>query len=160
MALFLVIDFTIRFLGASFCSPIGMFATLMVSGIKPEFKPGPPKQFASAVGFLFAFLATLFYFVIDGFDDHELVGAIIMAMLAGASGLEGFANFCLGCLFYGYGIQYGIIPSSVYRIYTASREEIIKAWDYKFLDSNAPPPTPVDTDPHNPVALKYKQKCK
>jgi tellurite resistance protein TehA-like permease len=75
------------------------------------------------------------------------------------SGLEAFFDFCLGCVFYGFGIQFGLIPPDVYRIYTQTRQEIVDSWIYKFLNSNAHKPFRVDTDPNNPISLKYKNKC-
>lgn len=46
----------------------------------------------------------------------------------------------------------------MYRIYTASREETVQSWKYRFLDSNASPPVYVDTDPSSAISLKYKKK--
>mmetsp|Transcript_33861 Transcript_33861/g.70391 ORF Transcript_33861/g.70391 Transcript_33861/m.70391 type:complete len:380 (-) Transcript_33861:46-1185(-) len=134
LAVGLLVDFAIRLVAGSSLSPLGMNATFITSFFKPDFRPGPPKQFAAFCGLFFSLLGTLFYFLT--FDGHDIVGAIWMAMLAFAAGLEGFLDFCLGCLFYGFGIQFGLIPDSVYRIYTASRQEIVESWDYKFGDSN------------------------
>mmetsp|Transcript_26567 Transcript_26567/g.61032 ORF Transcript_26567/g.61032 Transcript_26567/m.61032 type:complete len:971 (+) Transcript_26567:150-3062(+) len=156
LAVGLLVDFGIRLCAGSSLSPLGMNATFIASFFKPDFRPGPPKQFAAFCGLFFSFLGTLFYFV--DFEGHDIVGAIWMGMLAFAAGLEGFLDFCLGCLFFGFGIQFGLIPDSVYRIYTASRQEIVEAWDYKFSDSNAQVPIRVDTNPESAVALKYQKK--
>ena len=72
--------------------------------------------------------------------------------------MEGFADFCLGCVFYGLGIDFGLLPKSTYRIHTATRQETVESWDYQNLDSGAPAPVRVDTDPSSPVSLKYKKK--
>jgi hypothetical protein len=101
-------------------------------------------------------MGTIFYFL--DFKGHEIVGAIFMGMLCGAAGLEALMDFCLGCLFFGYGIQYGIIPEQVYRIYTATRQETVDSWNFRFGESNAPEPNKVDTDAHSPISLKYKKK--
>ena len=63
-----------------------------------------------------------------------------------------------GCLFYGFGIQFGLIPKSTYRIYTTTRQETVESWDYLHTDSNAPEPEKVDVDPTSAVSLKYKKK--
>ena len=57
-----------------------------------------------------------------------------------------------------YGIQFGLIPDAVYRIYTSSRQEIVDSWNYKFSDSQAPVPTRVDSDPSSDISLKYQVK--
>jgi glutaredoxin 3 len=195
IAVCLLIDFLLRFVAGSSLSPLGMFATIITGFWKPDFRPGPPKQFAAFCGVIFSMMATMFYFV--HFQYHEIVGAVWIGMLAGASGLEGkkccswsasisplhsvvtvlgtdarlskltgrlsllaFFDFCLGCLFFGYGIQYGIISDQVYRIYTQTRQETIDSWEYQFLDSVVRVPVRVDTDPRSPISLKYKQKCK
>ena len=158
LAVGLLIDFGLRLMAGAFISPLGMIATVLTSPWKPDFRPGPPKQFASFCGVFFSLMGTIFYFV--EFDYHEIVGAVFMGGLAGASGLEGFCDFCFGCLFYGYGIQFGLIPDGVYRIYSSSKQETKDSWDYRFLPSNAAKPVRVDTDPSNPIALKYKTKSK
>jgi hypothetical protein len=112
LAVFLVVDFMIRMTVGSFLSPLGMIASFVASFFEPNFKPGPPKQFAAFCGVFFSTMATTFYFV--EFDYHEVVGAIWIGMLAGASGLEAFADFCLGCVFFGLGIQFGLLPDNWY----------------------------------------------
>ncbi|KAL7580306.1 hypothetical protein ACA910_004342 [Epithemia clementina (nom. ined.)] len=156
LAVGLLVDFGLRLLAGSSVSPLGMTATVLSSFMKPDFRPGPPKQFASFCGLFFSFGAVLFYFL--DFEGHDIVGAVWMGMLACAAGLEAFLDFCLGCVFFGFGIQFGLIPDSVYRIYTSSRQEIVDSWEYKFSDSQAPVPTRVNVDPTSAISLKYKVK--
>jgi glutaredoxin len=78
----LFVDFALRLVAGSVVSPLGMLATVATIIWKPDFRPGPPKQFASFCGVLFSLLGTIFYFV--DFDGHEIIGAIFMGMLAGA----------------------------------------------------------------------------
>ena len=80
LAVFLLVDFTIRMTVGSFLSPLGMVATLLTSPFEPVFKPGPPKQFAAFCGVMFSLFGTIFYFV--DFEGHRIVGAIFMGMLA------------------------------------------------------------------------------
>lgn len=156
LAVGLLVDSCLRLLAGSHVSPLGMTATVLTSFMKPDFRPGPPKQFASFCALFFSLGAVVFYFV--DFDGHEIGGAIWMGILAFAAGLEGFLNFCLGCVFYGFGIQFGLIPDAVYRIYTSSRQEIVDSWEYKYGDSMANAPARIDVNPASAISLKYKVK--
>lgn len=156
VAVALLIDFFLRLVSGSFISPLGMTATVLASPFKPNFRPGPPKQFAAFCGVFFSLMGTIFFFI--DFEYHEFVAAGWMGALACAAGLEGFFDFCLGCVFYGFGIQFGLIPDDVYRIHTSSKQEISDSWDYMYTNSKAPKPTIVDTDPSSEIALKYKRK--
>lgn len=93
IAVFILIDFVTRFTVGSSLSVLGMIATVLTAHWKPSFKPGPPKQFASFCGVMFSTVSVCCFFT-----GHELWGAVVIAMLAGAAGLEGFVGFCLGCL--------------------------------------------------------------
>lgn len=93
LAVGLVVDFSLRLVAGSGVSPLGMTANFLSSPFKPDFRPGPPKQFASFCGLFFSAMATIFYFL--DFAGHDIVGACFMGGLAGAAGLEGFADFCL-----------------------------------------------------------------
>jgi glutaredoxin 3 len=148
---FLLLDFVTRMLVGSSLSILGMVATVLAAPFEPQFKPGPPKQFAACCGVIFSLIATCCYFT-----DNVVPGAVMLGLLAGAAGLEGFFDFCLGCLFFSWGIQLKVIPSTVYRIYTSSRQEIVESWQYANSASGAPSPVYVDTDPCNEAALKYK----
>lgn len=151
-----LIDFVLRFLVGSSASPLGMVATVVSSPFRPHFKPGPPKQFASFCGLFFSLMGTIFYFA--EFPNHQYVASAFMAGLAGASGLEWAFDFCLGCLFYSWGIMFGVFPDYVYRIYTSSKQETEDSWDYMYNDSHAKAPEKVDSDPTSAISLKYKRK--
>lgn len=73
---------------------------------------------------------------------------------------KAFVDFCLGCLFFNYGVRCGIFPDYVYRIYTQTRQETVDSWKFQFHDSVVHAPVKVDTDPRSPISLKYKKKCK
>ncbi|GAX15836.1 hypothetical protein FisN_2Lh445 [Fistulifera solaris] len=156
LAVFLLVDFGLRMSVGSFLSPLGMIATVVASPFAPTFRPGAPKQFASFCGLTFSLLATIFYFA--KFEYHEVVGAIWIAMIAGASGLEAFCDFCLGCVFFGLGIQFGLLPDDCYRIHTQTIRETQESYDYKMTNQNVPAPVAIDTNPSDPTALKYKVK--
>lgn len=76
LAIGLLVDFTIRMVAGSGCSPLGMIATFLTSFMKPDFRPGPPKQFASFCGVFFSTMGTIFYFL--DFEYHDVVGACFM----------------------------------------------------------------------------------
>ena len=76
MAIGLLVDFAIRVTAGSGVSPLGMVATFLTSPLKPDFKPGPPKQFAAFCGVFFSTMATIFYFL--DFEYHDVVGACFM----------------------------------------------------------------------------------
>jgi glutaredoxin 3 len=143
LTVFVLMDFCLRMVAGASASPLGMIATFLVSPFRPQFRPGPPKQFASFCGVMFSGLGTIFYFL--DFEHHEWVGMAFMAGLAGASGLEWAFDFCLGCKFFSIGIYLGLIPDYAYRIYTSSREETEESWNYMFLDSKSVVPEKVDT---------------
>ena len=153
LSAFMLADFTLRTLVGAGMSPLGMIAVVAAAPFKPQFRPGPPKQFAASVGVLFTLVCTCCYFT-----DHEVAGAVVLGILCLAAALEGVFGICLGCEFFQIAIKYGLVPNSVYRIYTSSRQEIVDSWDYMYLDSHAPKPEPVDTDPSSKIALKYKKK--
>lgn len=151
----LLIDFMLRFAVGPGTSPLGMVATFATSPFKPQFKPGPPKQFASFCGVFFTLMATIFYFV--DFTGQQYIGCAFMVGLACASGLEWVFDFCLGCLFFSWGIMFGIFPDYVYRIYISSKQETEDSWDYMLLDSNALAPAQVDSDPSSAISFKCKR---
>lgn len=62
---------------------------------------------------------------------NVIPGAVVMGGLLGAAALEGFCNFCLGCVFFGLGIRFGLIPKHVYRIFTNTKMETVEGWKYE-----------------------------
>mmetsp|Transcript_19267 Transcript_19267/g.32174 ORF Transcript_19267/g.32174 Transcript_19267/m.32174 type:complete len:928 (-) Transcript_19267:1082-3865(-) len=150
---YLLFDFTTRFLVGGSMSVFSQLANLLTCWMKPDFKPGAPKQFASLCGTMFSLVA-----VCCLFTGHPIPGAVVLGLLLGAAFLEGFVGFCVGCLFFGLGVQFGIFPDYVYRIYANTREETAAAYDYLHDDFGAQAPEFVDTDPTSKIALKYKRK--
>jgi hypothetical protein len=49
----LMLDFIARMILGGVASPLGMIATVIASPFEPNFKPGPPKQFAAFCGVCF-----------------------------------------------------------------------------------------------------------
>lgn len=42
-------------------------------------------------------------------------------MLAAATFLQGFLNFCFGCLIFGYLVQFGLVSRAVFRMHVNTR---------------------------------------
>lgn len=97
---FLLIDFAIRGFGFGKWSILGLIAERLVNILKLEQKPiyFPPKQFAAQVGFIFSLLLLIFNIV-------EINSIIISIILLICTGLEAFANFCVGCYVYNFYYQ-------------------------------------------------------
>lgn len=108
IAYFLFLDFCLRILAGSFLSPLGRIGGILVACKEPKPRMGRPKQFAACCGFTFSLLGSLFYTL--SFPYSPIVGAVFMGGLAIACGLEGFFDFCLGCVFFRIGIQIGVFP--------------------------------------------------
>jgi glutaredoxin 3 len=157
IAAFLLGDFFLRVLSGASLSLIAQLAVLLTATKPPDLRPGPPKQFASACGLLFSLLATILYFT-----SMKIAGSVVCAMLALATGLEGFFDFCLGCFFFSKCIQYGIVPPYIYRVHAASRPELIATYKDTYQRSNtqahAEPITTVSADPGCKIQLRYKIK--
>lgn len=108
LAYYLVLDFILRIAGGGSIAPLGIVASVPVKMWEPKPRSGRPKQFASCCGFLFSFLGSIFYLL--PFPYHTYVGSVFMAILAICCGLEGFLDFCLGCVFFRIGLQLKLIP--------------------------------------------------
>ena len=151
---YLVGDFFSRVVAGGSMSLLCQLGNLVIANKPPDLRPGPPKQFAACCGLLFTILGSIFYFV-----RLPIVGAVCMALLALAAGMEGFGDFCLGCFFFSKCIQYGLVPDYIYRIHSASRPELIATWKYaNTIRKNTPAPFQVVTDPDSKIGLKYKVK--
>jgi len=153
IAVYMVGDFTCRFTSGASLSLTCQLAVFMTANMPPDLRPGPPKQFASSCGLLFAVLGTGFYF-----GGLTIVGAVFMSMLAIATGMEGFGNFCLGCFFFSKCIRYGLVPEYIYHVHTASRPELIATWNYQNIKSKTSSPVKVVTDPESKIGLSYTIK--
>eukprot|EP00238_Polyblepharides_amylifera_P009541 CAMPEP_0196572832 /NCGR_PEP_ID=MMETSP1081-20130531/2808_1 /TAXON_ID=36882 /ORGANISM="Pyramimonas amylifera, Strain CCMP720" /LENGTH=910 /DNA_ID=CAMNT_0041890289 /DNA_START=61 /DNA_END=2793 /DNA_ORIENTATION=+ len=147
IVLFLFVDFTLRFLGGGGMSPIALNGQIVTGvmeyfGSKPKFSPGPPKQFASFCGMMFSGLGALFLLLDHSSDDSwcNWLGAAWLLGLAGAAGMEGFLDFCVGCLFFGWGIRLGIFPPHVYTVHLNTKAETENTWNVMNTRLNEGPP--------------------
>ena len=114
IAYFILLDFFARILAGSKFSLLGRLGGFIATSCFDETKPraGRPKQFACCCGLLFSLMGSLFYLLgsYSNLDFSQFIGAAFMGMLACASGMEGFLDFCLGCVFFRLGVQLGIFP--------------------------------------------------
>jgi hypothetical protein len=92
-------------------SPLGQFA-VRVTGPRikawQKFVPGPPKRFAQTIGLLFSASATIVWLSV-GWSSAKW----ILLPLIGATTLEGFFGYCVGCTIFGWLINGGLIPASI-----------------------------------------------
>lgn len=96
--LVIAIDYFIRAATPMPYSPFSWLAAKIVAAFKLNNHPidKAPKIFAARVGFLFAFTATILYFVNPA---ASLVVALILMFFAL---LESVFDFCVGCIVYTY----------------------------------------------------------
>lgn len=105
-------DVTLRVVFGGRGSFLGTLADAMAEAFQVHITPGPPKQFAQMISWMMLAGATLSVFKphwpgmsdsatgTDTSDANVIAGRVFLAGLAGACGLEGFLDFCLGCWFY------------------------------------------------------------
>lgn len=160
----LACDFLARLCFGSTHSFVGMVANFLLARTKPKFAAGPPKQFAALCGTFFSVFGAGLYL-----GGQNVGGAVVIAMLAGASGMEGFLNFCVGCWMFGMAISFKILTPDVYRPYLNLVGS--KKWAYNFMHEKRNLPvaanehymvkgqveeTPVDLIRKNRLELEFK----
>lgn len=156
-------DFVARLLGCP--SVISSLAQMIVAimelfGSRPRWIAGPPKQFASLCGIMFSGLAVIFFMVAGKWSDY--VGLAFTIGLAGATGMEGFLGFCLGCVFFSIGVDLGVFPANVYSVHLNSRAEAEYTWNEnnKRLNEGEPQKRSKPFDPEQPTAVDLAYKAK
>jgi hypothetical protein len=111
LALALAGGFVARVLTGPTLSPLGQFATRVVTPLlpaRPRFVSGPPKRFAQGIGATFSVTATAL-----AFGGWWIPAQVVLSLLASAALLESAAGFCLGCSIFGMLIRKGIVPEAV-----------------------------------------------
>lgn len=102
----LALDFVLRLLGGARISVFGRIAMLIALPLEPLPRIGKPKQFATCCGVIFSGLGSAFYLV--PIPYHDIVGSAFMGGLAVAAGMEGFLDFCVGCVIFRMCVKLGI----------------------------------------------------
>jgi len=92
-------------------SPLALLATRVIAPRlgPPELVPGPPKQFAQAMGLVMTTAVALIAIVAA---DHVLADVLLGAMIISA-GLEAGFGLCLGCRIFALAMRAGLVPESV-----------------------------------------------
>lgn len=123
----LACEYVARFTWGPTHSVIASLVSALLVNVPPKWAAAPPKQFAALCGTFFStFAAGLFL------GGRPVGGAIVMALLAGASGCEGILDFCFGCWMFGLGIQFGLLPGSVYQPYLNMISG--RKWAYNYMN--------------------------
>lgn len=110
VAYVVAIDFLLRLLGGARVSVFGRIAMFAAYPFDPVPRMGKPKQFATCLGFLFSALASVAFLAPFPYNDY--VGSGFMAALALATGMEGFADFCVGCLIFKICVKLGLFKGT------------------------------------------------
>eukprot|EP00122_Pirum_gemmata_P008520 Pgem_evm1s7856 len=131
----LLCDFILRMLFGAFFSPLGAIAGLVTLPLKPDFRPGPPKQFACLCGVTFSTMIVAIWFGGNNAKGTNIAGSVVCAMLAGAAGMEAFLDFCAGCVMYGWFIKFGLLRGTVYKMHVNFKDEKQTFYDDNHKDS-------------------------
>jgi tellurite resistance protein TehA-like permease/glutaredoxin len=163
----LAIDFTLRIVFGGPASPIGMLGAALVARIPPVLVAGPPKQFAACCGWFMSAMSAALYL-----SGEPIGGVVMIGALIGPAAMECLLDFCLGCWMFGYAIDFGLIPASIYRPYLNSFASKAWAWNYIHDDIVRYPnvtsehvmlpgqskPTPVDLIRKDRFETEYKNQ--
>ncbi|MGH8878327.1 MAG: DUF4395 domain-containing protein [Stackebrandtia sp.] len=106
--------FLARVLSGPTLSPLGQFATRVVTPllpVRPVMVAGPPKRFAQAIGAVFSVTAAILWL---GFGQ-QLAASVVLGGLAAAATLESVFGFCLGCKLFAMLMRIGLVPDEVCR---------------------------------------------
>eukprot|EP00903_Cladosiphon_okamuranus_P016395 g15119.t1 len=150
----LFVDFCLRMAGLP--TPFSMLANLPFAGTKPKLSAGPSRQFANLCGVFFAGVA---WACLVG--DKPIGAQIMLAILAMAAFLQGFLNFCAGCVVFGYLMKFGLVSEAVFRMHVNSRADTIFTWEKNNIRTgkNFSPEAvtyPTQGLPSNPTDLRAK----
>lgn len=148
----LTVDFCLRVFGGGNISTLGALAGICVAlmdtytSSKPFWKAGISIQFANLCGVMFSVPATtLFLCQWAGGSDWNnanvrYAGLAFTIALAGATGLNA-AGWCAGCWMFGLGVQFGLLPQSIYKVFTSVRAEAQYTWEEANKVLDLPEPT-------------------
>ena len=125
VALGMALDFFVRLIGGAAFSPAGALAMLLSVPLKEDLRNGPPKQFATMIGFVFSLVGGVLLQV----ESSGIAGAFVLGCLSGPAALEAVFDFCLGCWFFGYMVKLGIVSDSVYHVHIDQKPAVQRTLD-------------------------------
>eukprot|EP01134_Creolimax_fragrantissima_P006246 CFRG6246T1 len=167
----LMADFILSFFFGGAFSLLANLADIVTCRMKPKWVAGPPKQFAALCGIVFSGTATALFFGGNGTKTTDILGAIFCAMLAGASGMEAFLDFCAGCAIFSLMIRLGLIRDAVYKMHICRVDETRLLWEdnhenHHYLEPKIIVKSTASTESYesdslpllSPASAVYKQK--
>jgi glutaredoxin 3 len=98
--MFLAVDYGTRLLGLGSVSILNNVAQVASKSMPKNLRPGASKQFATLCGTCFSLGASTFFL-----QKNPTYGAAVLGVLSVASGMEGFFDFCVGCVFFEMGVS-------------------------------------------------------
>ena len=112
LLLVLAYGFVARVLTGPTLSPLGQFATRVVTPrlpFAPKLVAGPPKRFAQGIGATLSVAAVIANF---GFGATGLAYVLVGLIIVAAT-LESVFALCLGCKAFAVLIRFGVIPDEI-----------------------------------------------
>jgi hypothetical protein len=106
IAVFLLVDFTLRAFNLNKYSPLALIAGFLVKLLQLNNKPvdRAPKRFAAFVGLSFMMMISVALFT-----DFIITARALLGVLMIFAALESLAGFCAGCYVYSYLKRFGLI---------------------------------------------------
>ncbi|KAL4449458.1 hypothetical protein ABPG77_007102 [Micractinium sp. CCAP 211/92] len=161
LVLGLALDNLGRLLFGAGPSPLAQAARCGAALLKPSFRPGVPKQFASACATFMSVVATVFMFL-SGFDHQEIIPSIFLGMYGFLAALEAGIDFCMGCVMFSWAVKFGLIPKEVYTVGIATKPEAEYTYEEAVKRLDLPEPQKVRIGypgkPPSTIDVKYKTK--
>ena len=111
LLVFMVYGFLARVVTGPTLSPIALLVTKIIipqMGNPYLECPGPPKQFAQFIGFIFT--SSALYFIIS---DESTTSYLLIGVLTIFAFMESIMGFCAGCWFFKKMMKWGWIPQRV-----------------------------------------------
>ncbi len=106
----LTYGFAARVLTGPRLSPLGQLATKVITPRLPgphPLVPGPPKRLAQGIGLAVSGTALALHYG----SGRTRAAYSLLALLAGAAGLEAFAGYCLACRMFPLLMRAGLVPA-------------------------------------------------
>lgn len=92
------------------------------------------------------------------FLGRRIVGLAFTCGLGGATALEGFVGFCMGCWMFGFLIKFGLVSPYIYQVFTNIKVETTAQWEEMNRRLHEAPLQAVHVpfDAEHPTQVDYK----